>query len=408
MTNILIISHTLIPSVLLCGHSQLEYLKKQNKIDYKFSQAHLVTTEILSWSDIIIFLRSESELEAYVSDLCKKANKHLIYILDDDLLNAPDYLSSSSYYNRPDIQRNIKHVMANCTTFLTSSFVMLEKYGKQFKNAFQIHEPSLNVIDKKQPNNKVKIGFAGSIDRAQDINQILEESLTKIINKYQDQIEIEFMGAKPDTVDRFNLTYIPYKDSYEKYTETIKERNWDIGLAPMPDTEFHNCKYFNKYVEYASFGIAGIYSNVKPYTFGIKDSFNGLLVDNNTTDWFNSISKLIEDNTLRTTISNNCLNEAKTIYSLETLADDYLEKVLVDFKETDEHTININKKRYYLKKSQLRTELYEYKWKFPFWFIKKTFLNSPLYTLVLIAKEQGFNFPIWAINRIKRFFIEKK
>ena len=33
MTNILAISHTFIPSVLMCGHKQLEYLKDKKDIE---------------------------------------------------------------------------------------------------------------------------------------------------------------------------------------------------------------------------------------------------------------------------------------------------------------------------------------------------------------------------------------
>ena len=374
MINILLVSASLIPSTLLCGHAQLELLAKQNKINYQFSPAHLLTTENLSWADIVIFLRSESELEAYASDLCKKANKYLVYVLDDDLLNAPDYLSSSSYYNRPDIKENMRKIMNNCDLFLTSSFVMLDKYGKDFKNAYQIHEPSLNVIDKKENSKKkVKIGFAGSIDRAQDINEILRDSLKYIIENYD--VDIEFMGAKPDIVDEYKLTHIPYQDSYEKYTDTIKERNWDIGLAPMPDSEFHRCKYFNKYVEYASFGIAGIYSNVEPYTFGIKDKINGLLVNNDTKSWQKAIATLIEDDKLRKKISNNCLKEAKTIYSLETLANDYYDKLM---------------KHYVANERQAIKGLWKYR--------VKTIMNRLIYKI----KEQGINFPIWAIKKVIR------
>jgi len=373
MINVLVLSHSLIPSVLLCGLSQLEYLKSINEVDYRFSRAHLLSDEMLTWADIVIFLRSESGFEACAAQLCQKHNIHSVYVLDDDLLNIPDYLSSAKYYNRKDTQRNIKNTMDNCNTFLTSSFVLLEKYGDQFKNAFQIHEPSLNVIDKKEPNNKIRIGFAGSIDRAQDINEILEQALTKVLNKYQDQIEIEFMGAKPDIVDKFNLTYIPYKDSYEKYTETIQERNWDIGLAPMPETSFHECKYFNKYVEYASFGIAGIYSNVKPYTYGIKEADNGLLVNNDTDSWYYAICRLIEDNTLRNTISRNCLNEAKTIYSLETLSKDYLSKITTNFTKNDnkEEVKGVVKYRIKYFFVRAKNKIVEEKWRLPIWAYKK-------------------------------------
>ena len=375
MINVLIISHSLIPSVLLCGHSQLNYQKSNNKIDYKFVEAGMVTSEVLSWSDIIIFIRSESRFEKYISNVCKKANKHLIYVLDDDLLNLPDYLSSSSYYLRKDIQNNIKDIMNNCDTFLTSSPVMLEKYGKQFNHAYQIHEPSLNAIDHKDDNDIIRIGFAGSIDRAQDINEILQDALEKIIDKYKDSIEIEFMGARPDIVDKYNLEYIPYTNSYEEYTNVIQKRNWDIGLAPMPESQFHACKYFNKYVEYASFGIAGIYSDVKPYTFGVKDKYNGLLTDNNSDDWYKAISRLVDDTNLRKNIQNNCIKEAKTIYSLETLSDDYLQKVLSGYDNTTPR-IKINTLapfRIITIFEQLLYKIKEHKLYFPIWLIKKIF-----------------------------------
>ena len=382
MINVLIISHSLIPSVLLCGHSQLSYLKSKNRIDYKFIEADMVTSGLLSWSDIIIFVRSESRFERYISAICKKAKKHLVYVLDDDLLNLPDYLSSSSYYLRKDIQNNIKKIMNNCDTFLTSSPVMLEKYGKQFNHAYQIHEPSLNAIDHKDDNNIIRIGFAGSIDRAQDINEILQEALEKIINKYKDSVQIEFMGAKPDIVDKYNLTYVPYTNSYEEYTEVIQKRNWDIGLAPMPESQFHACKYFNKYVEYASFGIAGIYSNVKPYTFGIKDQYNGLLTDNNSDDWYDAISRLIDDAKLRKKIQNNCIKEAKTIYSLETLADDYLEKIAVGFDDTKERT-----KVKYLWVSRITTIIRQ---------------------IIHKLKEEKLYFPIWAVKKFKEIMEIRK
>ena len=50
MKNIIIISHSLIPSVLLCGHSQLEYLKQNGEIDYKFVMASKINTKDLSWA----------------------------------------------------------------------------------------------------------------------------------------------------------------------------------------------------------------------------------------------------------------------------------------------------------------------------------------------------------------------
>ena len=107
----------------------------------------------------------------------------------------------------------------------------------------------------------------------------------------------------------------------------------------MPLSEFHRCKYFNKYVEYASFGIAGIYTNCEPYIYGIKDRVNGLLVNNITEEWVSAISELIENEQLRKMISENCIKEANEIYALDILADDYLEKITTDFVKAEDYNI---------------------------------------------------------------------
>ena len=371
MKNVLIISHSLIPSVLLCGHAQLLYLESAGKVQYKFLEPQMASDDLLSWADIIIFVRSESDLEEYTMELCL-GKKHLVYVLDDDLLNLPEGLSSSKYYALENIHNNILKIMNSCDVFLTPSRILLKKYGKSFKYKYQIDEPSLNAVKEKKKNNKIKIGFAGSIDRTQDINNILEGSLIKIIEKYGDQISIEFMGAKPTIVDQYNLNYIPYQDGYHKYTEDVGKANWDIGLAPMPDSKFHKCKYFNKYVEYASFGIAGIYSDVIPYRHGIRNEENGLLVKNTEEDWFNAVCRLIDDEALRGRISKKCIEEANTIYALDYLASDYFDKMISGY--AIEERIKVRGIWRYKVKSFFARVIYkikEQKWKLPIWCFNK-------------------------------------
>lgn len=373
--NVLIVSTTFIPSVLLCGHCQLEYLEKEGKLNYKFVISHFINKKNIEWADIFIFLRSDSDIDAYVSKIAKKAGKKLVYVLDDDLLNVPDYLSSSPYYLLPSTKNNIRTIMSNCDTFLTPSPVLLEKYGKNFKHSYTIAEPSLNRIQSKSKNEKIRIGFAGSIDRAQDLNDILKDAIKEIINKYGDKVEIEFMGAKPDFIEEYGIRHLPYQDGYDAYTAFMAKCNWDIGLAPMPLTEFHRCKYFNKYVEYASFGIAGVYTDCEPYVFGIKDKENGLLVKNTTKDWVDAISELIENNELRVKISKNCLKEANEKYALDILSEDYYKKITDGYIQRDSvHVLGLG-------------------------FVKSVIFFKRVFRKI---KEQGLNFPLWLANKLKK------
>lgn len=381
--NVIIIARAMIPSITLCGDEQLKLLQSKGKVNYQFVPAQKINSTYLNWADIVVFVRSEGVMELYAARLAKKHNKHCVYVLDDDLFNVPLYMSSGPYYAKEIIKENIRNIMSLCDTFLTTSPNLMKKYGDGFKNKFLIAEPSLNIIDKKEDNEKIRIGFAGSIDRTQDINQILEGALSRIIEKYGDKVEIEFFGAKPDLVNKYRLKHIPYSNSYKKYTEIVSERNWDIGLAPMPLTDFHIYKYFNKYVEYSSFGIASVFTKCEPYTFGVKDGITGLLVNNNENEWFKALERLINDSELRKKISNNCLKDAKDNYSLDKLAKDYYEKIMYGYIE---------------KEKVLIPSMWKYKVKYFYTKVKDKVI------------EQGIKLPLWIVKyiylKIKELFIE--
>ena len=177
--------------------------------------------------------------------------------------------------------------------------------------------------------------------------------------------------------------------------------NWDIGLAPMPESKFHECKYFNKYIEYASFGIVGVYSNVKPYIFGIKDNENGLLVNNDSDSWFNAISKLIDDDDLRTRISKNCIKEANEKYALDILALDYFDKIRYGFEKKEYGSIPsfaLAKLSFFFKRTYRK--IVQEGLRFPIWLAKK--IRDKAY--LINDKRRGFN----NTNKLYRIINKKK
>ena len=105
----------------------------------------------------------------------------------------------------------------------------------------------------------------------------------------------EFFGARPAIVDELALRHIPYQRSYEDYGRTMSSLGWDLALAPMPETEFHRCKHYNKFVEYAAAGIAGIYSDVAPYDRLRAFPGCAVLCGNRPEEWTAAIRRLLED-----------------------------------------------------------------------------------------------------------------
>ena len=140
----------------------------------------------------------------------------------------------------------------------------------------------------------LRICVAGSTDRTDDVESILREALLRIKQEYGEKISFVFFGVSPQCATELEATSIPFCNSYDDYRRIMNELEADIGLAPMPDTAFHACKHYNKFVEYAAANIVGIFSAVKPYD-RLERQFGWQLMCSNTADcWHDAIVYLIE------------------------------------------------------------------------------------------------------------------
>ena len=92
---------------------------------------------------------------------------------------------------------------------------------------------------------------------------------------------------------------LPLIRDYDTFFTKFSAGQFDIGLAPLPDDEFHRGKSNNKFREYASCGIAGVYSDMSVYNTSVQHEITGLLVPNEDAAWEAAIERLIVDAKLR-------------------------------------------------------------------------------------------------------------
>lgn len=331
--RVLLIYRTMIPSVRLCGHCQMEELDRQGKIEYRACQELRLTNQDMNWADIVLLGRLDSWYEFQLAKKLKESGKYLIYIIDDDLLNIPSQISSAAYYGQKSIQGYICGMIEMCDAILSPSPILLEKYAVNGRRGIQIEEPAIDPITYAEHNSSkpVKIGFAGSIDRTGDVESLLKDVLIDIKMKYGDQVEFEFFGALPSFADAIRAKQIAYCNSYDEYRKQLNDLKWDIGLAPMPDTAFHACKHYNKFVEYASAGIVGIFSDVQPYV-RIHDFFKEVVLCENHRDaWNKTLCDLIEDTQKRERLRSKACTLAAGVLSVEQVSVNLFEKMQQEF-----------------------------------------------------------------------------
>ncbi len=322
-SHILVTSRSFIPSVLLLAEAPLKELQTQGKISCCFAKTAGLTEKRLNQADVVIFVRGFSDYELLCQRKAEEAGRRTVYILDDDLPDIPSSIQSADLYTE-HTRENIREMIRTSSLFLTPSRNLLKKYGNLAKRAELIEEPSLaDRMSEKEPSRKIIIGFAGSVDRTGDLNSILTKAVENTMKKFGDRVTFEFFGGKPSFADIYGFRHIPYTESYRKYCETMAGLHWDFALAPMPETEFHRYKHYNKYIEYAGYGIPGIYTDCEPYVWAVRDGENGILCQNTDEAWTEAITILIEDEALRKKLAENCRKEAEGKYSLTTCADNY-------------------------------------------------------------------------------------
>ncbi len=321
LCHVLLIYRKLIPSVRLCGHSQLEALAGAGLIEYRAVQDMALTAADMNWADTVFLGRLDNRYERQIAELLHRADRRLVYIIDDDLLNIPPAITSASYYAQPEIQDNIRRMIDISQAVISPSPLLLEKYATDGRTAIRTEEPALLAVPFRphEPGRPVKIGFAGSVDRTADLEAILRDALARVKERYGARVQFEFFGAVPAFAKALDATSVPYLESYDDYRRQLNDCAWDIGLAPMPDAPFYACKHYNKFCEYAAAGITGIYTDRPPYTFIPDRERLGRFCENTPDAWYAALCAEIDDDEGREARRRRCSEYAAAALDPKTI-----------------------------------------------------------------------------------------
>ena len=81
--------------------------------------------------------------------------------------------------------------------------------------------------------------------------------------------------------------------TWHQFFSLQKSRRFHIGLAPLMETSFNRGKSWNKLLDITAFGAVGVFSDRAPYKDIVRDGLNGLLVDDDSQSWEESLRRLL-------------------------------------------------------------------------------------------------------------------
>jgi glycosyltransferase involved in cell wall biosynthesis len=166
----------------------------------------------------------------------------------------------------------------------------------------------------------VVIGWIGSHTTQVFLNE-LKGVFVDLLNRYSN-LKIHLIGGRVDDLKHERL--IEKEWSLERERQDMEE--FDIGIMPMPDTDWTRGKCAFKLILYMSFGIPVVASPVGVNRDIVRDGENGYLVSSSR-EWEERLSRLIDDGSLRMMMGKNGRALAVREYSLTANAPKFVEVV---------------------------------------------------------------------------------
>jgi glycosyltransferase involved in cell wall biosynthesis len=291
-------------------------------VAYRRQYLEQLTVEDLQPDVIPLIIRSCSPSTLRWVESLIAARRPYIYYIDDNFWKLQGNTDVALYYQFPLVRKILDRIVMNASCVLTNVNELADFIRP--KNAHVACLPTFfdfsNIDDEvRQPTNEVRIGFAGSTSRLADL-EIIKPLIDLILQRFP-QAVFEFAGVAPEGIEfGERVRHFDYQNDYATYIRFQLNRGWRVGLAPLLDTESNRCKTDVKYREYAACGIAGIYSDVLPYQQSVTDGVTGIIVSNNTADWIQALSTLLENPATMLQLGQNAEIDARERYSVGKVA----------------------------------------------------------------------------------------
>jgi glycosyltransferase involved in cell wall biosynthesis len=303
-------------------------------LDYDDEQVDLVIIDRLWRRDVSMQL---------IQDLCNRIHLRgakIIYSLDD---NYFDLAFDKNPWPTREILPIVTFLLRQADAVLVTTPALRQRMLDYNPNTFILpnqlderllvmHNPS---ITSRIDQNRIVIGYMGTFTHDEDFMLVLP-AIKSILQRYPDRIEVQVIGVVNQEETKKELHALPIRYVYPKPEEHeyplfmlwfTSHIHWDMAISPLQDTPFNNCKSDIKFLDYASIGAAGIYSQSPVYSSTVCHQQNGWLTENSPDAWEGALETLLQDSPLRLTIAKNATHYLYKDRTLVQHAADWVEMI---------------------------------------------------------------------------------
>jgi glycosyltransferase involved in cell wall biosynthesis len=151
------------------------------------------------------------------------------------------------------------------------------------------------ALESEPSDGTVTVFYHGTASHRREIVW-LRDMMGAVLERYP-QVEFEIFGGEDVQLlyaglERVRVVYPLNWQSFLNYSSSVR---YDIGLAPLLESPFNDCRSHVKYYDISRTGAVGVYSDVPAFRSVINHDENGLLVPNSQQAWVDVVCALVED-----------------------------------------------------------------------------------------------------------------
>ncbi|MEW6273102.1 MAG: glycosyltransferase, partial [Thermodesulfobacteriota bacterium] len=326
--RVLALSEAPIPSAVLGIHAVFEALAAAGDCELATGSSIAPRADQLAWADVVVLVRGAAPSERRILLEAQRLGRKVATYLDDDLERVPGDARSGYFFTSAEVRANVATIVRRAEAVLVCS----ERLGAELAARHGVapvlvrqprpprvpgepETPAAVRTDAPAASTRVRVGFLGSVDHAHFLDELLSDPLRRLRTRLGTRLELVFCGAIPALARELGAETHEFEADFTAWRRRALALALDVGLAPLPDTPFHRCKYFNKYLEYASLGVAGVYSDVPPSADVVRHEVTGLLCENDPAAWLAAIERLASDHALRRAIARAAWQDVEQRFS---------------------------------------------------------------------------------------------
>lgn len=312
------------------GREWEDTFKEYGEINESFYEA------IFSDYDMVWFhYIDNAKMFAWMYAASRKHGTKLVVDIDDNFLDVDeDNPAKREYDKNKMIKANLGAILSFSDAITVSTIPLKERLDAHLKEIHGVSKPIFVIpnyndvsewnFEHKKGDKGVVIGYMGSVSHHGDLKMVLP-AIKTVLEKYSNVV-FQLMGqytmadAKKAFKDwsqevRARMHLVPPSANQPDFPLWFSQQPWDIGIAPLVDTPFNQCKSHIKWMEYSMYQIPTVASKVYPYYMDvlgkatITDGETGLLARDD--EWVEKLSLLIEDKELRKRLGKNAFDHVK-------------------------------------------------------------------------------------------------